>query len=305
MKILYASHNPDFQGAVLSLYKLVSGLDRDMFTPYAVFSKDGAMVERLTSEGVDARVLRRRGFLNLGLIHEAYRLIKGEGIGLVHLNNAVPFCKCVAIAARLAGAKVVWHVREDPHGKRVRILKPWIKLLASRVIAVSTEIEDSFKETGKAVKIYNGVDTGEFRPENDGGLFRARYGIKPGAFVFGFVGTIEPRKGILDFLQAAVEILEVHPDTRFLVVGSGMPEYEAGVRRVLDKCLIVHEDGLTAGFGAEIAATIADEAFFDLDAPIRRLATLDVPIPYNSELMQAVTPTMEKIREAMEKLGRL
>ena len=71
------------------------------------------------------------------------------------------------------------------------------------------------------------------------------------------------------------------------------------------KCLIVHEDGLTAGFGAEIAATIADEAFFDLDAPIRRLATLDVPIPYNPGLMHAVTPTVEKIREAMEKLVRL
>jgi 2-oxoisovalerate dehydrogenase E1 component len=71
------------------------------------------------------------------------------------------------------------------------------------------------------------------------------------------------------------------------------------------KCLIVHEDGLTAGFGAEIAATIADEAFFDLDAPIRRLATLDVPIPYNPDLMQAVTPTVEKIREAMEQLIRL
>ncbi len=71
------------------------------------------------------------------------------------------------------------------------------------------------------------------------------------------------------------------------------------------KCLIVHEDGLTGGFGAEIAATIADEAFFDLDAPIRRLATLDVPIPYNPDLMQAVTPTVEVIRDAMQKLVRL
>ncbi len=70
------------------------------------------------------------------------------------------------------------------------------------------------------------------------------------------------------------------------------------------KCLIVHEDSVTAGFGAEIAATVADEAFFDLDAPIRRLATLDVPIPYNPGLMQAVTPTVEKIRAEMESLLR-
>jgi len=71
------------------------------------------------------------------------------------------------------------------------------------------------------------------------------------------------------------------------------------------KCLIVHEDGLTGGFGAEIAATIAQEAFFDLDAPIVRVATLDVPIPYNADLMHAVTPTVEKIRAEMEKLIKL
>src|SRR5690606_22906067 len=41
------------------------------------------------------------------------------------------------------------------------------------------------------------------------------------------------------------------------------------------RCLIVHEDNLTAGFGAEIAATVAKEAFFNLDAPIERLAMPD------------------------------
>jgi 2-oxoisovalerate dehydrogenase E1 component len=71
------------------------------------------------------------------------------------------------------------------------------------------------------------------------------------------------------------------------------------------KCLIVHEDGLTGGFGAEIAATIAQDAFFELDAPIVRVATLDTPIPYNAGLMHAVTPTVEKIRAAMEKLLQL
>jgi len=71
------------------------------------------------------------------------------------------------------------------------------------------------------------------------------------------------------------------------------------------KCLIVYEDGLTGGFGAEIAATIAQEAFFDLDAPIVRVATLDTPIPYNAGLMHAVTPTVEKIQAEMEKVLRV
>ena len=63
------------------------------------------------------------------------------------------------------------------------------------------------------------------------------------------------------------------------------------------RCLIVHEDGITGGFGAEIAATVAAECFFDLDAPIRRVATPDIPIPYNAALMEAVLPSSERIRD--------
>ncbi|MCP3674170.1 MAG: pyruvate dehydrogenase [Gammaproteobacteria bacterium] len=61
------------------------------------------------------------------------------------------------------------------------------------------------------------------------------------------------------------------------------------------RCLIVHEDNLTAGFGAEIAAVLAKEAFFDLDAPIERMAMPNIPVPHNPELMNAAIPTQEKI----------
>ena len=65
------------------------------------------------------------------------------------------------------------------------------------------------------------------------------------------------------------------------------------------RCLIVHEDGMTAGFGAEVAATVAQEAFFSLDAPIQRLAIPDVPVPHNFGLMDAVVPTVESIAAIM------
>ncbi|HJW90741.1 MAG TPA: transketolase C-terminal domain-containing protein, partial [Anaerolineales bacterium] len=66
------------------------------------------------------------------------------------------------------------------------------------------------------------------------------------------------------------------------------------------KVLIVHEDTLTAGFAAEVSASIAAEAFAYLDAPIQRLATPDVPIPFNIRMMEAVVPSVARIRDTMD-----
>jgi len=68
------------------------------------------------------------------------------------------------------------------------------------------------------------------------------------------------------------------------------------------RCLIVHEDTITAGFGAEIAATVAREAFWHLDAPVDRLAVEDVPMPYHPVLLNAVLPSVEGIATRIEQL---
>lgn len=72
--------------------------------------------------------------------------------------------------------------------------------------------------------------------------------------------------------------------------------------RKTGKCLVVHEDTLTAGFAAEIIATIASDAFDALDAPARRLGVPDSPIPYNAGLMQALVPGVEAIRREVANL---
>jgi acetoin:2,6-dichlorophenolindophenol oxidoreductase subunit beta len=70
------------------------------------------------------------------------------------------------------------------------------------------------------------------------------------------------------------------------------------------RVLIVHEACRFGGFGGEIAATICDsEAFYHLDAPVRRLAGRDVPIPYNKQLEAAVVPTSELIVQAARDLA--
>ena len=71
------------------------------------------------------------------------------------------------------------------------------------------------------------------------------------------------------------------------------------------RCLVVHEDGLTAGFGAEISATVVEHAFFDLDAPIQRIAIPDIPIPHNMTLMKEILPNPNQIASAIEELVRV
>lgn len=70
-----------------------------------------------------------------------------------------------------------------------------------------------------------------------------------------------------------------------------------------NRCLIVHEDTQTAGFGAEISAVLAREAFKYLDAPVERLTMPDIPVPYNVELMNSVLPNIEKITQKIEMLA--
>jgi 2-oxoisovalerate dehydrogenase E1 component beta subunit len=70
------------------------------------------------------------------------------------------------------------------------------------------------------------------------------------------------------------------------------------------KVLIVHEDNLSVGIGAEVAATIVEHAFDDLDSPIRRLTAPDVPaMPFNAAGEDFCMPSREKIAAAMRELA--
>jgi pyruvate/2-oxoglutarate/acetoin dehydrogenase E1 component len=69
------------------------------------------------------------------------------------------------------------------------------------------------------------------------------------------------------------------------------------------KVLIVHEATLTGGVGGEVAAIIAERAFQYLDAPIKRLGALDVPVPFAPTLEDFVLPNTSKVVTALRKLA--
>jgi 2-oxoisovalerate dehydrogenase E1 component len=95
------------------------------------------------------------------------------------------------------------------------------------------------------------------------------------------------------FSADVIDLRTLHPWDKDMVLDS--------VRRTR-RCLIVHEDLRTGGFGAEIAAVIADEAFLDLDAPVARVTMPDIPSPHHPKLMEWALPSMERIRAEIDRL---
>jgi 2-oxoisovalerate dehydrogenase E1 component beta subunit len=73
--------------------------------------------------------------------------------------------------------------------------------------------------------------------------------------------------------------------------------------RKTSKVMVLHEDTRTGGFGAEIAASIAEEAFEDLDAPVKRVAAPDTPVPFSPVLEKAFIPQVDDVVAGLRELA--
>jgi len=108
-------------------------------------------------------------------------------------------------------------------------------------------------------------------------------------------------------LQAADMLVKEGIDVEIVDLRTLYPVDKATILssvRKTGKALIVYEDNLTGGYGGEIAAIIAEEAFTDLDAPVRRLAGPDVPgVPFSHPMQDWFMVNPDKIAQAVRKLA--
>ena len=109
---------------------------------------------------------------------------------------------------------------------------------------------------------------------------------------------------VLEALSAAEELAEEGISVEVLDPRTLIPLDKETIRESVEKTnhvVVVHEAWKTGGFGGEIAAIIAEEMFYSLDAPVIRLGAKDCPIPYSPALEPLTVPNKDDIKAAVKK----
>ena len=181
-------------------------------------------------------------------------------------------------------------------------------------VAVPSNAEDAVGLLRAALRGNDPVIFFEHRAMLDGAWARRPYPGDEFVVPFGKLRLTRPGSELTVVTWGAmVERCELaavasHVDAEVLDLRTLSPWDKSAVLASVEKtrrCLIVHEDNLTAGFGAEVAATLASDAFDSLEAPVERLAMPDIPSPHSPILLEAAVPDVARIAQAIQKLASL
>ena len=241
-KVLFLNHVSEIGGAETGLLNMVGKLDRGRFEPLVVIPAPGRLAERLNEQ--DAQVVHlplerftrtSNPFVLLRYVSNVRRVVRElallcarENVKIIHANsnNAQIYG---GRAAALTNALSIWHCRDLV---KLGLLGKWLGSHAAGAIAVSEAVREHLfsyvKDTGKVVKIPNGVDLDQFIVPN---VVPARRSLGFGEddFVIGMMGQLVPWKKHSVFLQAAEVVAASMPTARFVIVGSDLfgdhPDY--------------------------------------------------------------------------------
>lgn len=246
--ILYLHNESVMGGAEISLLNLVKRLNKELFIPHFVCSKEGPFIDELrkikiSPDFVQFPSIRWPNPVQIcSTIRSLIDIIKKKQINLIHSNQ--PRSNLFgAIAAKIKTVPIVWHERCLERGRFDS--DNIFSFLPDRIICNSGAVKNRFTKGAKTATkirtIINGVDLREFNPELNGSIIRKEFNIDEDEPIIGTIGRIDPEKGYECFLESARIILQDFKNVRFLVVGgANNPSlegslYEMSVEKGIDK----------------------------------------------------------------------
>jgi len=213
-------------GAETVLLNLASNLDSNRFRSLVLIPEDGWLRKQLQEREIPTFIAKSRVWYDLRVLTVMVRLVKQEKVDLIHSHlPGQNFYSC--LAGCLTGRKtiVTYHGAlwlSEGEGLR-RDIKLWfVRNWATAVVVVSDYLERSLRNarfpTSKIVRIYNGVNTGQFSVTRIGHL-RKELGCADGIKLIGMVANLRQSKGYEYLIRAARKVVDSMPQARFVAVG--------------------------------------------------------------------------------------
>lgn len=233
-KILYLSNSGSIGGGgEISLTLLLRGLDRTRFSPTLVLPERGRLEDVARALDIPVRIVNIPPLRHaaaplrvMGAADRLARLIRQEGVELLHVNATARGALPAALAARRAGIPAVWHVRIlDSEGVLDRVMFSIYPKIITNSDATGEKFRRFDGRRKKVVTVHNPVDLESFRPTAPDEKLRAAFGAAPGDVLVGVVGRLVEFKGHRYLIEAADAIAREcgagECRMKFVIVGDG------------------------------------------------------------------------------------
>ena len=242
-------------GAERQLVNLAKLLDRRGHRVVVVlFRNEGALRDELRASGIPVISVNKRAWWDPVFLVRLWRLLRRLHVGVLYSYLESPNVVSALLRPALPRIRVVWGVRSatftlprSQYADRLVFgLTRWVVRWADVIIANSQAgaryyINRYRYPQERVVVVPNGIDTGRFAPDLEGGrTFRAHWGIPADAPVIGCVARLDPMKDHAILLQAFAHVMTSMPDAWLICVGEGDAVYGAELRRLAETLAIQH-----------------------------------------------------------------
>ncbi|WP_022668843.1 glycosyltransferase [Desulfospira joergensenii] len=227
--VVHIVYSFDTGGLEKGIATLVQNASSSVKHTIICLSKAGDSV-RLLPKDTPVIALKKKQGNSLRFIFKLARVLKKLKPDIVHTRNWSGMDG--VLAARLANIKTVVHGEhgwdlEDPFGKnskRVfvrRFFSRWIKEYTCVSVQMKTWLEREIRVPNRVTQIYNGVDTGVYRPDGVEADIRSKYNISNSAPLIGIVARLDPIKDHMTLFHAFSIVKKQIPEAKLLVIGDG------------------------------------------------------------------------------------
>jgi len=264
--LLYVIDNMEFGGGERVFLQLASAL-RDHFKVFVAASPGGRFEEGLSGLGIRLIPVDMRQRPSFKPISELVRIIKEKKITLVHSQGgrADFFARVAGKMARVPYivSTVAMPVEGYDVGRWRKAVYIFLDRLTERYVDRFIVVSEVLKETlikghkippYKVVRIYNGIEIGQYRHDATYADLRKEWGVPSHVPLIGAIGRLVWQKGLTHLLQAMPLVFQEYPDTRLILVGDG-PLQEDLRDQVRD--LGIEASVFFVGFRIDIPAVLA------------------------------------------------